>query len=1680
MKKILLILLAFSNLCQAQDTLTVNVRGFSPGDSIRVIVQKSAEIQQQKWLTSNTDTFASLNFPVDSGEWAVFLDATGYYFSTAKTVLYPAVNSVNFLVTPATGTGFKYTWQDDDSYVGHATQVYINEPTKIVVLNDTVSVPSDYSSIKLRNEYGVILSDDDETWSSDYSYRLYKMFESLPSNPFGEGSKVDFETGENVTGVFILSDTVLSSDLIITTINGVKYGRISMDAFTYANPQIVTTDGIKGKFYSKRLYHAVVNFLAEFGSNDDIVDWIARERFGVRFMKSDQETEDLMNEDKSNFQEFFNSEKMEILAMFEELPEGFHKQDGLKYLVRRVNGQRNPKYKTAPAIAWTGLNTIEWMSIAFTSGDLNYLRRLILHEKAHFLWEYSFDDSLRVNWASIGGWFEDPTAASGWSTSQTTAFVSAYAHLKNPNEDMAESISYYLTNPDALLTVSVQKYEFIRDRIMHGTRYVALIPDALSFTVYNLFPDYTFPGKVTKLETEVTGKDSADKEVTVTVYLHQTDSFSGAAGGYCRMVSSVGTIHDMYFSTKNGQTLDSVLTGTTTFSKLEKSGYWNIAQLKIFDQVGNQRLENTSTIGWKLFIDNPLEDVIPPKWQYDLQLDTVYDYFTSDYNAQLSDSINGVYMKAVKASYSIYDNSPMMRSITRFFFPTLSNPLAQIYEKQIQGRPPSYDTTNWQEDYNSIKYFEQYLTIPDWFPSGYYAVPQINFFDLANNNSDTYFVNDTSDFNIRPSDTLSLFKDVRDSIYVYTPYPDYVKPELDLNNITIEAEPTNPKAPNGETRVDISLVARDLSEYPGYESGVYTVEFVLRDPLGREHGFQTGNGTMNNPDLDIYDMNPDLDSNWRIYDFDLVLPVGSPPGKWGMSSATIKDRAGNLKFYSFVEIVRFDIIESDIALDVALHAEILSDYVNASNVDSINANIGCSPCKGLNYLLKIYSLNGGVVIQDTGVFPSDSISLTGINTSGVLDGHIIMSVQVTDDSSRLVATKSTRYFKDAQYPNSYYTSSNIQSQGISNFGNIIIQTNIQDVDVGGTYELTVKNSGATEADTVIVVSGDITSENFNVVNIDYSSVNDGQFEMILVVTDMVGNVGQPITRYLLKRDGYIYDFGTNPDTTSPSVSVKNLTLNLDTAGNASMTAEQLDNGSTDNWAIWETTISDTFFDCSMVGFDTVYLVVTDISGNVDSASAVITVQDTIKPTVLNQNLTVSLDASGAGSVTATQVDNGSTDNCSIASRTLSKTSFDCSEVGANTIYLIVTDVNGNIDSASAVVTVQDTIKPTVLTQNVTVSLDASGAGSVTVADIDNGSTDNCSIASRTLSKTSFDCSEVGANTIYLIVTDVNGNIDSTSAVITVQDTIKPTVVTTPSDIALGYCDATYTYAIPTGDDNCGVTVTQIAGLPPGSTFPVGLTVNTFEISDPSGNTVTITFTVDIRARYMPFATPDISICNNNNKLDLSKGFDNIIFVGSGVEANVKFFNPNSLEPGSYNITAEFTDSMGCVSTEQFVIEIRSTPVVPEIIRLASDQILVAQSYKSYQWFRNGEELVREDKHLLRVHELGIYSVLVGNDENCFEASEGYGFGIPVNEENVTNQGLVKVFPNPTRDMVFVQINDEVEFHLLTLADAVGNKLIEQETSTKVVKLDLTLLAPGTYYLNILGGSTNETVTIIRL
>ena len=66
---------------------------------------------------------------------------------------------------------------------------------------------------------------------------------------------------------------------------------------------------------------------------------------------------------------------------------------------------------------------------------------------------------------------------------------------------------------------------------------------------------------------------------------------------------------------------------------------------------------------------------------------------------------------------------------------------------------------------------------------------------------------------------------------------------------------------------------------------------------------------------------------------------------------------------------------------------------------------------------------------------------------------------------------------------------------------------------------------------------------------------------------------------------------------------------------------------------------------------------------------------------------------------------------------------------------------------------EDDLDPIAVTQDITVQLDANGDASISASDIDDGSSDNCSIANTSLDVSNFDCSNLGDNTVTLTVTD---------------------------------------------------------------------------------------------------------------------------------------------------------------------------------------------------------------------------------------------------------------------------------------------------------------------------------------
>ncbi len=97
--------------------------------------------------------------------------------------------------------------------------------------------------------------------------------------------------------------------------------------------------------------------------------------------------------------------------------------------------------------------------------------------------------------------------------------------------------------------------------------------------------------------------------------------------------------------------------------------------------------------------------------------------------------------------------------------------------------------------------------------------------------------------------------------------------------------------------------------------------------------------------------------------------------------------------------------------------------------------------------------------------------------------------------------------------------------------------------------------------------------------------------------------------------------------------------------------------------------------------------------------------------------------------------------------------------------------------------------------------------------------------------------------------NLNDNSDSCTFTVTVVDSEAPEFSSCPDDIMLSYDDGicqAIDYLLPEATDNCQLeSITQTTGLPPGSVFPIGSTLNTFVAEDDAGNQSTCSFTVTV-------------------------------------------------------------------------------------------------------------------------------------------------------------------------------------------------------------------------------------------
>ena len=230
-------------------------------------------------------------------------------------------------------------------------------------------------------------------------------------------------------------------------------------------------------------------------------------------------------------------------------------------------------------------------------------------------------------------------------------------------------------------------------------------------------------------------------------------------------------------------------------------------------------------------------------------------------------------------------------------------------------------------------------------------------------------------------------------------------------------------------------------------------------------------------------------------------------------------------------------------------------------------------------------------------------------------------------------------------------------------------------------------------------------------------------------------------------------------------------------------------------------------------------------------------------------------------------DGGNISGATTSNLTINPVGWD--DAGSYTV--VVSNYYGTTTSDAATLSVSDTTPPTpVCHSELTRSLGADGTVTLTPEEVDNGSSDNCGITERKLSRNgtdfydslSFGCTDIGQHTITLRVKDAAGNQATCTSTLTVADTTPPVLSGCPPPTASYQCLADVPAApTVTAQDNCDGQVAVAFNETqsnPGSSCNNTI-VRTWTATDSHSNTATCTQTITVNDT----TAPQISGCPTN-------------------------------------------------------------------------------------------------------------------------------------------------------------------------------------------------------------------------
>ncbi|MCS6928222.1 MAG: HYR domain-containing protein [Saprospiraceae bacterium] len=403
-----------------------------------------------------------------------------------------------------------------------------------------------------------------------------------------------------------------------------------------------------------------------------------------------------------------------------------------------------------------------------------------------------------------------------------------------------------------------------------------------------------------------------------------------------------------------------------------------------------------------------------------------------------------------------------------------------------------------------------------------------------------------------------------------------------------------------------------------------------------------------------------------------------------------------------------------------------------------------------------------------------------------------------------------------------------------------------------------------------------------------------------------------------------------------------------------------------------------------VGETLIFYTWTDGAGNKEVDTVRVVVKEGQPPVAKCKPgiLTLPLSASGTVTLTVSQVDNGSFDNCGLDTLMIDLTSFTCADLpGLHTVTLTAKDLSGNTATCTSTVDVVDNTPPIVLCPGSKTVTTNTGCTAVGVNNIDMNPgvaplspgqySDNCpgatvswqltgaTTGSGTGSVPLTQAFNLGVTTVTYTISDASGNNAVCNFSVSVADNTPPNWTgigqapgsTLSVNANFGGCVAQATWPEPTFADACTPPVTVSRTHAPGSFFPFGVTTVTYTAIDGKGNVHLHTFNVNVVDIQAPNAQcKNITVyLNNAGTVTVNPGqvnnfsTDNCFFFFTSPAAN---YDCTNLGPNSY--TLQITDGSGntatCVATVTVLDTIKpvaNCSVIPTIDLDASGNFTLA-------------------------------------------------------------------------------------------------------------------------------------------